>query len=88
MSSSEAIIEQSGTNRPTTRTYEPPEDSMDSELRLSLPTAPAQKEGNISEFSATKHLQKSGYVKKRGHLVKNWKRRFMVLKGAYMSCRH
>ena len=64
--------------------YEPPIEP--SELRLSLPTAPAQKEANVitakTLTSAGNHIQKMGYVKKKGHLVKNWKRRYLVLKGA------
>jgi hypothetical protein len=71
-------------NRSSAQSYEPPETSVDTEARLSLPTAPAQSESNVRSSSATKHLQKSGYVKKRGHLVKNWKRRFIVLKGTVM----
>jgi hypothetical protein len=61
--------------------YEPPH-MPDSDLaqRLSLPTSSAQKEGKRS--SLAKHRKKAGFVKKKGHLVKNWKKRYLVLKGS------
>lgn len=57
--------------------YEPP--SLPENQRLSLPYSPAQKDGK--KINITKHRKKSGFVKKKGHLVKNWKRRYLVLKG-------
>jgi hypothetical protein len=63
--------------------YEPPKLSfqdVDTTNRLSLPHAPAQRTCSLTS-SSLRHRAKSGYVKKKGHLLKNWKRRFLVLKG-------
>jgi hypothetical protein len=66
--------------------YEPPS-FPDPEFtqRLSLPISPAQKGGK--KISITKHRKKAGFVKKKGHLVKNWKRRYLVLKGLFLRLR-
>jgi hypothetical protein len=53
--------------------------------RLSLPISPAQKDGK--KINVTKHRKKAGFVKKKGHLVKNWKRRYLVLKGESLCLR-
>jgi hypothetical protein len=60
--------------------YEPPRlPETDLAQRLSLPTSSAQKDGK--KISLAKHRKKAGFVKKKGHLVKNWKKRYLVLKG-------
>lgn len=64
--------------------YEPPHlPDPDVLQRLSLPYCPAQKEGK--KISIGKHRKKAGYVRKKGHLVKNWKKRYLVLKGRAMD---
>ena len=77
------IISTSHSNSKKNESYEPPEinEINENNQRLSLPISPAQKETNRS--NTLKHRKKAGYVKKKGHLVKNWKKRYLVLKGYY-----
>lgn len=67
-----------------TKSYEPP--TSEAAARLSLPYSPAQREYDISSGRAPGvHAKKSGFMKKKGHLVKNWKKRYVVLKGLYST---
>jgi hypothetical protein len=47
--------------------------------KSSFKTSPAQIESNVLEFPR----KKSGEMKKLGHVMKNWRRRFFVLEGYY-----
>jgi hypothetical protein len=63
--------------------YDPPSLYEATTQRLSLPSVPAQVDTSKWDESSNVHSVKAGYVSKQGHIVKIWKKRYVVLKGNF-----